>query len=94
VWPLGFLALLFKSAALANRTNVTIDDNFGDPKTGLQLAYLPVGAWDYGPSCPNCTVHPDANNTYLGMASHLTFYLTLISIAVGTWHVGMFVGGL
>ncbi|KAF8238444.1 hypothetical protein L208DRAFT_1355266 [Tricholoma matsutake] len=65
IWLLTFLVLSL-SAAWGGRINVTIDDYFGDSKTGSQITYLPVGAWVYGPSCPNCAAHPEPKNAHLG----------------------------
>ena len=69
-WLLVCLVLLSTSASRGARINITIDDHFGDSKTGSQITYLPQGAWQYGPSCLNCTIRPDAKNAHLGTASH------------------------
>lgn len=67
LWPLISLVLLSTLAAQGGHINVTIDDYFGDSETGSRISYLPEGAWDYGPSCLNCTTYPDAKSAHLGM---------------------------
>jgi hypothetical protein len=71
LWLLIFLILLSVSVTRGGHINVTIDDYFGDSKTGSHITYLPVGAWDYGPSCQDCIAHPDAGNAHLGMNQSL-----------------------
>jgi hypothetical protein len=98
LWLPTCLVLLSISATRGGRINVTIDDYFGDSKTGSQITYHPEGAWEYGPSCPNCTVRPDVKNAHLGMATYLVSNLLNSDLNVlepiGTWHVGTFVSDL
>jgi hypothetical protein len=94
LWLVIFLLLLSTPAAQGGRINVTIDDYFGDSKTGARISYLPEGVWDYGPSCLDCSTRPDAKSAHLGMPIPLDnlFYRRSNSSYIGTWHVGMFVG--
>jgi hypothetical protein len=62
--------LFFGKCTLAALVNVTIDDTFGDPKTGAQVTYSPDG-WNNGTNCSGCTAHPDVSHVYLATVSHM-----------------------
>ncbi|EIN07894.1 hypothetical protein PUNSTDRAFT_27065, partial [Punctularia strigosozonata HHB-11173 SS5] len=44
--------------------NYTIDDLYGDSRTGKLPGYL--GGWNYGPNCPGCTVQPNGTMAFNG----------------------------
>lgn len=44
--------------------NVTVDDFYGDPVTGMQFNY--VGPWNVGQTCSGCGVQPDRSQMYNG----------------------------
>ncbi|OBZ78935.1 hypothetical protein A0H81_00321 [Grifola frondosa] len=46
--------------------NVTVDDTYGDPRTGNQFVYTPSQIWNFGPTCIPCFAKPDASQAYLG----------------------------
>lgn len=56
------LSLLFPGLVLSDLVNITVDDQLGDPSTGLAPEYSPkVGSWHLGsPSedCPSCSILP------------------------------------
>ena len=52
--------------------NRTIDDQLGDPVTGIKPIYLPDGPWNFGPTCTHCNL-----NTMVIDKSH---------VFEGTWH--------
>jgi hypothetical protein len=62
--------LIFSKCALAALVNVTIDDTFGDPKTGAQVTYFPDG-WNNGTNCSECTARPDVGRVYLATVSRI-----------------------
>ena len=64
------LWLFFSKSTLAALVNVTIDDTFGDPKTGAQVTYSP-GGWKNGTNCSGCAAHPDVSQVYLATVSHM-----------------------
>lgn len=68
----GVSFLFFLPFVLASLVNVTIDDNFGDPRTGTQIIYLPPGTWNNGTKCSGCT-HPDPSQLYNGTWHDSTF---------------------
>ena len=55
VRALAVAMALAATAKLSGAANVTIDDTNGDPTTGARIAYSPVGFWQFGPACANCT---------------------------------------
>lgn len=59
------LGLLSCNLALAKPINVTIDDQYGDPKTGAAITYFPADAWNLNSLCSGCTIVPDAKLTYM-----------------------------
>jgi len=66
--------LFFLPFVLASLVNVTIDDKFDDPQTGIQLVYLPPGAWNNGTkSCSGCIAHVDPSQLYNGTWHESTF---------------------
>ncbi|RPD82797.1 hypothetical protein L226DRAFT_528924 [Lentinus tigrinus ALCF2SS1-7] len=52
--------------------NVTVDDKYGDQKTGFVPLYLPQGAWAQGSECSGCAL----NSTYINPSKVLN----------GSWH--------
>jgi hypothetical protein len=44
--------------------NVTVDNKYGDPRTGNQFVYSPNGAWMDGPGCTTCQAQPDPSLAY------------------------------
>ena len=54
----AIFAAAFLASSSASLVNVTIDDAFGDPKTGQQIAYQPSNAWQAGNGCQPCTAKP------------------------------------
>ncbi|TFK57565.1 hypothetical protein OE88DRAFT_1804082 [Heliocybe sulcata] len=61
---------------LAVLTNVTVDDNNGDPVTHAKVTYSPAGVWNFGPQCVACTAHPDPNQVYMRTWHDATYYPT------------------
>ncbi|TFK76726.1 hypothetical protein BDN72DRAFT_890540 [Pluteus cervinus] len=53
--------------------NATIDDTVPDPISGATISYSPAAAWNDGPSCQNCTAHPDPNQMISGTWHDATF---------------------
>ena len=53
--------------------NVTIDDQYGDPKTGLSVLYDAGSKWVNGQNCTNCSAQPDANMAYMQTWKTATF---------------------
>lgn len=51
--------------AQAALVNITIDDKYGDPKTGNQVMYSPPDSWNDGTNCSACTARPDPSIPYL-----------------------------
>lgn len=62
--------LLLPSLVRAQSVDRIIDDEWGDPVTGLKPIYSVN--WDYGPTCPTsfCFVRPDQNKTFNGTWHH------------------------
>ena len=54
---------MFSPRVLARFVNVTVDDEWGDPLTGEQIAYN--NSWVQGTSC-SCWARPVASRTYNG----------------------------
>lgn len=79
---------------LANLINVTIDDRFGDEKTGTKIIYSPPDAWNMGEQCSGCTARPDSTQAYMGTSPDLKndhcIWTSSVKI-LGTWHDGTFV---
>ncbi|KZT64252.1 hypothetical protein DAEQUDRAFT_760036 [Daedalea quercina L-15889] len=48
---------------MAEATNRTIDDEYGDVVTGAKPTYSD-SSWNYGPECPGCYVQPVAGETF------------------------------
>ena len=61
-----FLAsLLISSQSIAKLVNTTIDDGYGDPRTGAQIDYSPPSAWlDGRVECPGCIAKPNSALLY------------------------------
>ena len=55
-----FGALHLAKALVVNRT---IDDHYGDSVTGRLPVYS--GEWDYGPTCPECSVQPSLQDVFM-----------------------------
>ncbi|KAF9266983.1 hypothetical protein L218DRAFT_857456 [Marasmius fiardii PR-910] len=52
-----------------------IDDEMGDPSTGLKPKYTPSDQWGVGNACTDCNIHPSAQLAYNG-TWHDTTHLT------------------
>ncbi|KAI0666259.1 hypothetical protein C8Q78DRAFT_462469 [Trametes maxima] len=52
------------SIVFAGRVNVTIDDAYGDERTGLPIEYTPADYWKAGHACTDSTAHPDPSRAY------------------------------
>ena len=61
----GLTSALHLAQALGSVLNVTVDDQYGDPTTGLSVLYSPSSKWEDGQSCDNCTAQPNATNAYM-----------------------------
>lgn len=44
--------------------NVSIDDTFGDERTGKQITFTPSNGWKQGQTCTDCTANVDANQPF------------------------------
>ncbi|KAF9000841.1 hypothetical protein BDQ17DRAFT_649015 [Cyathus striatus] len=51
--------LSFVSITRSVIVNVTVDDIFPDPLTGVRITYLPETGWNEGPTCTTCKAAPD-----------------------------------
>lgn len=80
-----FLCSLFTPCYTSVR-NVTIDDQWGDEETGLQVMYQPANMWEQGANCTTCLLAPDDSmaygntwhdGTWLGQAPNM-FSFTLL----------------
>ncbi|PIL24993.1 hypothetical protein GSI_12880 [Ganoderma sinense ZZ0214-1] len=66
--PLALLLSLFFAPATTSRlVNVTVDDTFGDPNTGLHPVYSPNQPTPWNPgspdqTCPQCKIRPSTLN--------------------------------
>lgn len=62
--------LLLPPLVLAQQVDRFIDDEWGDPVTGLKPIYSVN--WNYGPDCPAslCFVRPEQNKTFNGTWHH------------------------
>ncbi|KAM5532361.1 hypothetical protein V8D89_013955 [Ganoderma adspersum] len=75
--PLVLFLSLFFAPATSSLVNITVDDTFGDPNTGLSPAYLPNQPTPWHPgsptgTCPQCNIQPST--------------LDLSQIYNKTWH--------
>ena len=62
---LFLVSLLVFSPCLAKLVNVTIDDGYGDSRTGAQIAYSPESAWRDGRvECSGCNARPNSALLY------------------------------
>ena len=52
---LTFLTTILFPFSFAALSNVTIDDQNGDPTNGLKINYNPPSAWHAGQTCTVCT---------------------------------------
>jgi hypothetical protein len=73
------LALILVPPARSVLINVTIDNKYGDPRTGAQFVFSPNGAWYDGPGCTTCKAQPDPNKAYNGTWVDSTFSTQLES---------------
>ena len=71
---LRFLYSFLLLSSIVALSNVTIDDQYGDPTNGLQIVYNPPSAWQKGQTCTNCTatVTP-ASDTWMGTWMDATY---------------------
>lgn len=44
--------------------NVSIDDTFGDERTGKQITFTPSNGWKQGQTCTDCTANVDADQLF------------------------------
>ncbi|KAH6912765.1 hypothetical protein BKA70DRAFT_1559235 [Coprinopsis sp. MPI-PUGE-AT-0042] len=59
------VSLLVASQCLAKLVNATIDDAYGDSRTGAEIDYLPVEAWNDGRlDCETCKARPNSSLLY------------------------------
>jgi hypothetical protein len=73
-WLLALaLTLALVPPALSALVNVTIDNKYGDPRTGAQFIFSPNGAWYDGPGCTTCQAQPDPSRAYNGTWVDSTF---------------------
>jgi len=59
-----WVAFVHFPVILAALVNVTVDNKFGDPRTGAQFSYSPNGAWFDEPGCATCSAHPNPAYAY------------------------------
>ena len=45
--------------------NFTIDDQFGDERTGVVPTYYPAGNWAQGADCPGCALQPNKDYAFM-----------------------------
>ena len=45
-------------------TNITVDDEVGDPLSGLVPTYIPAGGWKQGNGCGTCHAKPDRRRAF------------------------------
>ena len=71
-----YLAALFVPAlVLARLTNVTIDDEAGDPLSGAKLTYNDDEcSWTQGANCDSCDVQPDPSRAYMH-TWHMSYFM-------------------
>ena len=48
---------------MAKLVNITVDDAGEDPTTHTSIQYTPANAWNFGPSCGDCTAVLDPQQT-------------------------------
>jgi hypothetical protein len=73
MWPLYML--IYVQSAWGVLRNATIDDQFGDLRTGLPaIIYQPIQKWHFGPSCGVCTIKLDSQQTSNGSWHDSTSY--------------------
>ena len=54
-------------SSFAALSNVTIDDQNGDPTNGLKINYNPSAAWQVGQTCTDCTAKvTPASDAWMG----------------------------
>lgn len=60
------LSLLFRflNCSQCALLNVSIDDTFGDERTGNQISYLPSNGWKFGQNCTDCTAVPERGQNF------------------------------
>lgn len=61
-------------AVLINRT---IDDEYGDPITGIMPVYNPPDAWAQGAKCPGCGAQPSPNLAFNGTWHDSTYFASV-----------------
>ena len=75
------LVVVIFSLSMAQPTNRTIDDTFGDSETGRLPVYLPPTAWG-GNNCTGCAIQPDRDMAFDGTWMAVTYHPALISANV------------
>lgn len=71
LYLLAVLLALLPAPANAALVNVTVDDNSLSPTA---ITYLPPDTWSFGPTCPTCDAHPDANRAFKGTWHDTSFF--------------------
>ncbi|EJD00600.1 uncharacterized protein FOMMEDRAFT_30583 [Fomitiporia mediterranea MF3/22] len=67
--------LVLLATSSAGVTNVTIDDEFGDPTTGAHITYFPSAYWQQGDECKTCSGPANiTDDVYKGTWHNATFY--------------------
>ena len=67
VQTLVFSSILLFPSSYAALSNVTIDDQIGDPTNGLQINYNPPDAWKGGQICSACSAKvTPASDAWMG----------------------------
>lgn len=62
-----FLIILFLPSSFAALSNVTIDDQNGDPTNGSKINYNPPSAWKEGQVCTSCSARvTPASSAWMG----------------------------
>lgn len=64
------------SHVLAVLVNRTIDDQFGDPITGIMPVYSPEANWQQGATCGGCWAQPSKYMTFDGTWHDSTYFVT------------------
>lgn len=70
----SILSYSFSNFVKAAQSNITVDDQGGDPTNDAHILYTPSGAWNVGQSCAGCTAKPSPqSDAYLGTWMDATF---------------------
>lgn len=72
-----FLQILFAPLVYATLVNVTVDDDYPDPKTGVAWSYVPPDEWATGQTCSGCYVQLDKTLVHNGTWHDSTYHSVL-----------------